>query len=210
MNYYQDITLLPDADIALGFLWQKIYQQVHIALVEQKVDEQHSAIAVSFPGYGSKGFPLGNKLRVLAKDKAQLEKLNLTGFLGRFEDYTHLKSVQPVPESATHIAFVRRRVKGQARIEKDMMDKARRWAEKSGQSLEVCLQQLEKSKPSAESKLPFIWMESQETKTRTPTSSAKFPLFIERIELQDANEGLFNCYGLSTERGGNTASIPHF
>lgn len=210
MNYYQDITLLPDADIALGFLWQKIYQQVHIALVEQKVDEQHSAIAVSFPDYGSKGFPLGNKLRVLAKEQAQLEKLNLAGFLSRFEDYTHLKSIQPVPETAIHIAFVRRRIKGLARIEKDMMDKARRWAEKSGQSLEVCLQQLEKSKPSAESKLPFIWMESQETKTRTPSSSAKFPLFIERVELQEANEGLFNCYGLSAERGGNTASIPNF
>jgi CRISPR-associated endonuclease Csy4 len=210
MNYYQDITLLPDADIALGFLWQKIYQQVHIALVEQKVDAQHSAIAVSFPGYGSKGFPLGNKLRVLAKEQAQLEKLNLAGFLSRFEDYTHLKSIQPVPELAAHIAFVRRRVKGQARIEKDMIAKAQRGAERSGQSIEACLQQLEKSKPSAESKLPFIWMESQETKTRTPSSSAKFPLFIERIELQDANEGLFNCYGLSAEQGGNTASIPNF
>ena len=86
MNYYQDITLLPGTDIALGFLWQKIYQQVHIALVEQKVDAQHSAIAVSIPGYGSKGFPLGNKLQVLAGEKNQLEKLNLAGFLTRFED----------------------------------------------------------------------------------------------------------------------------
>ena len=210
MNYYQDITLLPDADIALGFLWQKIYQQVHIALVEQKVDEQHSAIAVSFPDYGSKGFPLGNKLRVLAKDKAQLEKLNLAGFLSRFEDYTHLKSIQPVPESATHIAFVRQRVKGQARIEKDMLAKAQRWAEQSQQTIEACLQQLEKSKPSADSKLPFIWMESQQTKMRAPSSSARFPLFIERIELERAHQGRFNCYGLSAERGGNTASIPNF
>ncbi|MCO4790206.1 type I-F CRISPR-associated endoribonuclease Cas6/Csy4, partial [Vibrio cholerae] len=37
MNYYQEITLLPDADIALGFLWQNVFQQVHIALVEHKV-----------------------------------------------------------------------------------------------------------------------------------------------------------------------------
>ncbi|MFH7587342.1 type I-F CRISPR-associated endoribonuclease Cas6/Csy4 [Oceanimonas smirnovii] len=210
MNYYQDVTLLPDDDIALGFLWQKIYQQVHIALAEQKVNEQHSAIAVSFPGYGNKGFPLGNKLRVLAKEQAQLEKLNLTGFLSRFEDYTHLKSIQPVPESATHIAFVRKRVKGQARIEKDMLAKAQRWAEKSGQTVETCLQQLEKSKPSADSKLPFIWVESQETKSRTPSSSAKFPLFIERIELQEASQGFFNCYGLSATRGEQIASVPHF
>ena len=210
MNYYQDITLLPDADIALGFLWQKIYQQVHIALVEQKVDEQHSAIAVSFPDYCNKGFPLGNKLRLLAKEQAQLEKLNLTGFLSRFEDYTHLKSIQAVPESATHIAFVRHRVKGQTRIEKDMLAKAQRWAEKSGQSLGACLQRLEKSKPSAESKLPFIWIESQEAKKRTSGVSAKFPLFIERVELESISEGLFNCYGLSAGQGGNIASVPYF
>ncbi|MFD1008162.1 type I-F CRISPR-associated endoribonuclease Cas6/Csy4 [Oceanisphaera ostreae] len=210
MNYYQDITLLPDADIALGFLWQKIYQQVHIALVEQKVDDQHSAIAVSFPDYDCNGFPLGNKLRVLAKEQAQLEKLNLAGFLSRFEDYTHLKSIQPVPVFTTHIAFVRQQVKGQTRIEKDMAAKAQLWSKKSGQSLEVCLQKLEGSKPKAGSKLPFIWMESQETKTRTPSSSAKFPLFIERIELQGANEGLLNCYGLSAARGEQVASIPHF
>lgn len=210
MNYYQDITLLADAEVALGFLWQKIYQQVHIALVEQKVDEQHSAIAVSFPNYGSQGFPLGNKLRVLAKDQQQLEKLNLAGFLTRFEDYTHLKSIQAVPEMVTHIAFVRRRVKGLARIEKDMLAKAQRWAEKSGKSLEVCLQQLEKSKPNADSQWPFIWVESQETKMRTPSSSAKFPLFIERVELEEAKAGLFNCYGLSAERDASITSVPNF
>lgn len=209
MNYYQDITLLPDVEIALGFLWQKVYQQVHIALVEQKVDEQHSAIAVSFPGYGSNSFPLGNKLRVLAKEQAQLEKLNLAGFFSRFEDYTHLKSIQPVPESATHIAFVRHRVKGQARIEKDMLSKAQIWSTKSGQSFELCLQKMEKSKPTADSKLPFIWMESLETKAKNPTGSAKFPLFIERVEVADAREGQLNCYGLSVTRGKIT-SVPHF
>lgn len=209
MNYYQDITLLPDAEIALSFLWQKIYQQVHIALVEQKVDEQHSAIAVSFPDYGRNGFPLGNKLRVLAKEKGQLEKLNLASFLSRFEDYTHLKSIQSVPESATHIAFVRQRVKGQARIEKDMLAKAQRWSEQSQQTFETCLQQLEKSKPSVESKLPFVWMESQESKKRAGVTN-KFPLFIKRIELEGINEGFFNCYGLSAARGDKVTSVPHF
>lgn len=210
MNYYQDITLLPDADIALGFLWQKIYQQVHIALVEQKVDDRHSAIAISFPDYCNKGFPLGNKLRLLAKEQAQLEKLNLAGFLNRFEDYTHLKSIQKVPASVLQVAFVRQQIKGEVRIEKDMASKAARWAEQSGQSLEVCLQHLEKSKPRAESKLPFIWMESQEAKQRTSGVPAKFPLFIQRIELESISEGLFNCYGLSAARGGNVASVPHF
>jgi len=210
MNYYQDITLLPDADIALGFLWQKIYQQVHIALVEQKVDAQHSVIAVSFPGYGGKGFPLGNKLRVLAKEKEQLEKLNLAGFLSRFEDYTHLKSIQPVPEGAPLVAFVRKKVKGLARIEKDMQEKAERWAKQSGQSVADCLKQLEKTKPKAESKAPFIWTESQETKSSNPEGAAKFPLFIERIKVSNTQEGLFNCYGLSALSGDQASTVPDF
>ncbi|MEM5535344.1 type I-F CRISPR-associated endoribonuclease Cas6/Csy4 [Neptuniibacter pectenicola] len=210
MNYYQEVTLLPDADIALGFLWQKVYQQVHIALVEQKVDAQHSAIAVSFPSYGSKGFPLGNKLRVLANEKEQLEKLNLTGFLSKLEDYTHLKSIQPVPENVSSVAFVRQQVKGQARIEKDIQAKAERWAKQSGQSVVDCLKLLEKSKPKTESKMPFIWMESQQTKAINPTHSVRFPLFIERIESDRSNNGLFNCYGLSIGRGDKIATVPSF
>ncbi len=210
MNYFQDITLLPDGDIALGFLWQKIYQQVHIALVEQKVDARHSAVAVSFPGYGSKGFPLGNKLRVLAKTKEQLEQLNLAGFLIRFEDYSHLKSIQPVPEEVTPVAFIRQQVKGHARIERDMQAKAELWADKSGKTLEECLQALTKSKPRAESKAPFIWMESQQTKAVNPEHSARFPLFIQRVEAEQPNEGLFNCYGLSAARGEGAATVPHF
>ena len=66
MNYYQDITLLPDAEANIGFLWEKVFQQVHLALVEKKNPHGKSGIAVSFPGYGNKGFPLGNKLRLLA------------------------------------------------------------------------------------------------------------------------------------------------
>jgi CRISPR-associated endonuclease Csy4 len=210
MNYFQDITLLPDGDIALGFLWQKIYQQVHIALVEQKVDARHSAIAVSFPGYGSKGFPLGNKLRVLAKTKEQLEQLNLAGFLTRFEDYSHLKSIQPVPEGATPVAFIREQVKGHARIEKDMQAKAELWADKSGKTLEECLQALTKTKPKAESKAPFIWMESQQTKAVNPEHAARFPLFIQRVEAAEPKAGLFTCYGLSAARGADIATVPHF
>ena len=59
MNYFQEVTLIPNSDISLGFLWQKIYQQVHIALVEQKVNEYYSEIAVSFPTYGSRDFHWG-------------------------------------------------------------------------------------------------------------------------------------------------------
>ena len=77
MKYYLDITLLPDTDITLGFIWQKIYQQVHIALVDNKVGKNESVIAVAFPQYGEGAFPLGNQLRLLAETEQQLQTLNI-------------------------------------------------------------------------------------------------------------------------------------
>ncbi|WP_404343808.1 type I-F CRISPR-associated endoribonuclease Cas6/Csy4 [Pseudoalteromonas mariniglutinosa] len=217
MNYYVELQLLPDDEINLGFLWQKVYQQVHIALVDNKVAENQSAIAVSFPRYSTEkssehAFPLGNQLRLLANEESQLTKLNISKWLNRFEDYVHIKSIKPVPESVTYIAYVRQQVKGDARIEKDMLSKAQRWAEKSGQPLDACLTELEKTKPKADNSLPFIWLESQETKQRNTGDSRKFPLFIKRVGLEEHQTGVFNCYGLSSHHNkqGKLASIPQF
>ncbi|XQW86318.1 type I-F CRISPR-associated endoribonuclease Cas6/Csy4 [Thalassotalea piscium] len=202
MNYYLDITLLPEADITLGFIWQKVYQQVHIALVDNKVGKNESAIAVSFPRYSteknSEGvFPLGNQLRLIANDEKQLTKLNIAKWLNRLEDYVHIKSIKPVPKNVTYSAFVRVQVKGEARIEKDMLSKAQRWSDKSGKSIDVCLAELEKSKPKGNNNLPFIWLESQETKQRNAGGSRKFPLFIRKVDVLEQQVGTFNCYGLS-------------
>src|SRR5680860_1696985 len=99
MQVYQEITLLPEAEIPLGFLWQKLYQQIHIALVEHKVADNQSFVAVGFPEYGSKEFPQGRKLRLFAPQREQLQSLNIAAHLSRLSDYVHLKSIQPVPET---------------------------------------------------------------------------------------------------------------
>lgn len=209
MNVYQDITLLPDADIAAGFLWQKLYQQIHIALVENKIGDNQSAIAVGFPEYGQKGFPLGGKLRLFAPDQAQLEKLNMAGYLSRLLDYVHLKSIQPIPSTTTgYASFVRHHAKGEARIEKDEKEKAELWARKSGKPLEECLKTLAKTRPLADNKLPFIWVESQETKKRDAFSARKFPLFIRKVEQQNSQPGSLNCYGLSHPK--SQIALPQF
>lgn len=212
MKYYLDITLLPEVDITLGFIWQKVYQQVHIALVDNKVGENESVIAVGFPGYGKQAFPLGNKLRLLANTEPQLTQLNIEKWLNRFEDYVHIKSIKPVPENVAYAAFVRQQVKGEARIEKDMLSKAARWSKKSGQSIDTCLVELEKSRPKATNSLPFIWLESQETKKRGEESYSKFPLFIKKVDVAEQQTGVFNCYGLSANHNSEEklVSIPQF
>ena len=217
MKYYLDITLLPDADISLGFIWQKVYQQVHIALVDNKVGGNESAIAVSFPRYSveknaEQAFLLGNQLRLLANEKSQLTTLNIDKWLNRLADYVHIKSINPLPDEVTHVAFVRQQVKGKARIEKDMLSKAHRWSEKSGKSINVCLSELEKSKPNANNKLPFIWLESQETKQRNLNENRKFPLFIKKVELEQHQTGVFNSYGLNANHSNKEklVSVPQF
>ena len=212
MKYYLDITLLPDTDITLGFIWQKIYQQVHIALVDNKVGKNESVIAVAFPQYGEGAFPLGNQLRLLAETEQQLQTLNIEQWLNRFADYVHIKSIKVVPEKTIPVCFVREQVKGQAGIEKAMQAKAKYWSEKSGKPMEECLLQLDNSKPKANSKLPFIWLESQETKSRDQKLASKFPLFIKKIDLETTQAGFFNCYGLSpnNKQQENWVSVPHF
>ncbi|MBK1872880.1 type I-F CRISPR-associated endoribonuclease Cas6/Csy4 [Marinobacter sp. 1-3A] len=208
MQVYQEITLLPEADISLGFLWQKLYQQIHIALVEHKVADNQSHVAVGFPGYGAKGFPLGRKLRLFAPERVQLERLNIESYLSRLSDYAHLKSIQPVPETTVYASFMRYHAKGAARIEKDHQEKARRWMLKSGKPLEDCLAELDKTRPEPASGLPFLWIESQETKKREGGQAQKFPMFIKKSEQSEVHKGLLTCYGLS--HPGKPVALPVF
>src|SRR3990167_8104397 len=87
MKFYFDITLLPSAEIPLSFLWEKMFQQVHLALVEMKSANGNSDIAVSFPEYDGKSFPLGHKLRLFASTKSQLQQLDIGKWLNRLADY---------------------------------------------------------------------------------------------------------------------------
>lgn len=212
MNYYQEITLLPDAEIALGFLWQKVFQQVHIALADNKADSRYSCIAVGFPEYRQTQFPLGNKLRLFAKSQDALEKLNIHQWLIRLDDCVHIKGVKPVPSDVAYVSFVRRQVKSPSRIARDMQEKAALWARKSGKAIEECIADLEQSRPTTLCRLPFLYLYSQQTRQRSPDSNNKFPLFIEMRQQSKLIEGVFDCYGLSAKTHGSpvVATIPHF
>ena len=212
MNYYFEITLLSDAEVGLGFLWQKVFQQVHIALVEHKVAENQSAVAVGFPDYRNATFPLGNKLRLFAKDQATLETLAIDKWLTRLEDYVHIKGIKQVPDLVTYVSFAHKQVKSPERIEREMHRKAELWSAKSGKTLAECLADLEKSKPTTLCSLPFIYLHSQQTKLRSPEKNSKFPLFIDMHEQSAEQYGLFDCYGLNSKANGKDAfaTVPHF
>ncbi|BBN83867.1 hypothetical protein PA25_38520 [Pseudoalteromonas sp. A25] len=216
MNYYLDITLLPDAEANLGFLWHKVYQQIHLLLVEHKVSEQDSAIAVSFPLYGDKPFPLGNKLRLLAESEQQLVDLKVEQWLSRLSDYVHIKAVKAVPSNIAEYAYFKRwRFKSPDKLRQQVDSRAQAIAAKNGFAVEEVKSRLLQSIDSFKqhSKLPFINLRSLSTDSMlSPAERRKFLLFIEcqKTTKPSDNTPLLTCYGLSRRSEAQQVAVPWF
>ena len=106
MKYYRELTLLPQEDINLYFIWQKLYQQIHLVLAENKRAGNASGIGVAFPEYNVDRYYLGKKLRLFAEDEKSLEQMNFEKWFYRLSDYVHLSYIKPVPEKlAGHACF---------------------------------------------------------------------------------------------------------
>jgi len=193
MKYYQDITLLPDAEANLGFLWHKVYQQLHIALVENKATDNGSAIAISLPTYGDKAFPLGNKLRLFANSSEQLNALDINAWISRLADYTHCTSIKEVPESVSEVACFKRK-----QFSTNLTRLARRRVKRHGGTVEEALDHFA-SFEDEHTKLPFINIKSL-------SKDQQFRLFIECDKSAQPIQGEFNCYGLSK----TNATVPWF
>lgn len=192
MKYYLDITLLPDGEANFGFLWQAVYRQVHLALVESKTPKGDSTVSVSIPEYGARAFPLGSKLRLLASSKGSLESLDIDKWLARLKDYTHSTSIKSVPEKVTQFARFNRR-----QFKTNIQRLARRRMKRQGVSFEEAIEYYASFKDK-ESKLPYINMKSL-------SKDESFKFFIEQELLAEPIEGVFNCYGLS-----GAATVPWF
>jgi len=205
MKCYLDITLLPDADIALEFLWEKVYQQLHLALAENKISEHESAIGVSFPKYGNKPFPLGDKLRLFAPTEARLQQLDVGKWLNRLTDYTHCTSIRAVPSHVGgFVCFKRKQFKSAMKIQADIERRALYQSEKEHRPIEDVRAALSVRSYDGKCDLPFIYMTSLSSKKE------KFRLFIEKKEVEQAQTGVFNCYGLSSRNDNVQATVPWF
>lgn len=189
MKYYIDIKLLSDADIGLGFLWKKVYQQMHLALVEAKNEN----IALSFPNYAKIRFPMGDKIRVFASTSKELESLNLGGWLDKLHDYCLIQSIKETPSVDKYVSFTRKQVK----YYDDVLKRATHQAKRRGISIEDALKHFE-GYTEKKNKLPFIQVKSLST-------NSELKLFIEKKEKSEKIKGTFNTFGLS-----KTATVPHF
>ncbi|OOE32058.1 type I-F CRISPR-associated endoribonuclease Cas6/Csy4 [Salinivibrio kushneri] len=215
MQYYIDITLLPDTDISADFLWHKVFQQVHIALAENKIGPNQSAIAVGFPDYRQGGFPLGHRLRLFAQTKEEFEQLNIQRWLSRLTDYVHVKAVKPVPEGVQDYAYFKRwNYKSPQRLYKNLDRRAAAIASKNGYGeAEVKRRLLENIKTDDKRwSLPFIQVTSLSSQKRAGQPNTEFALYIEReLTKQPPSNGQpFTCYGLSRREPDQQSAVPCF
>lgn len=192
MNYYIDITLLPSSEITLGFLWKKVYQQVHLALAEQKNSSNTFDFALSFPKYNDDVFPLGNCLRVFSSSKVSFEQLNMDKWLEQLKDYILLSEVSLTPDNVKQFATFKRK-----QFKSNVSRLARRFAKRKEIDYKEALKHYENFSEQ-ETKLPFVNVKSL-------SSNNEMKIFILQEFKDKKVEGEFNAYGLS-----KTATVPWF
>lgn len=219
MNYYQELTILPDPEISPYFIWGKLFMQVHLALIEQTKakygsDAKQSDIGVSFPDYRSNDVShkeiatLGNTLRIFAQTASELEQLNLDQWLNRLSDYVTKTDIDEIESTNRHVNVYRQRqVKNMDRIARRYARRANlsfdqakhlmieRYAEKKGISIEASRTAYQYPKLDH---LPYINMESL-------NSAQTFSLAIKQTEATQAKAGTFNTYGMS-----RLTTVPHW
>lgn len=194
MKYYIDITLLPSDDIGHHFLWSKVFQQIHLALVENKNDDGTSSCGITFPEFNEEKHRLGRKLRIFGPANKQLEALNLPKWLDRLHDYTHITHIRDVPESVEkYVRFSRL----QKKSSKERL--ARRATKRHDISYEQAMLERTDFQPHL-SDAPFIRLKSlgNGNQFRLLVSIENMGEFIDSAES-------FNCYGLS-----NGSVLPWF
>lgn len=191
MKVYQDVTLIPDAEANLGFLWQKVFTQVHLAMVE--AGRSGTQYAAAFPACGNHEFPMGNKLRLFGHSESDMTLLDLCKWLQRLQDYCHITSVRLVPNEHKHVAYRRKQVGANPeRL-------ARRRAKRKGETYEQALDYY-KTYRSKKTALPYISLSSLSSEGKH-----EFRLYVESVYCDESIGGEFNAYGLS-----KTATVPWF
>ena len=193
MKFYIEITLLPSIEIPLYFLWEKVYQQIHLALVESQDSNGKVSIGVSFPEYNIERHQLGSKLRLLSFAKDELENLDINKWLFRLKDYVYISGIRNIPDVIDGYALYKR-----IQTKSSNLRLARRKAKREGIGYEEALSFFNK-RTEITSKVPYIQMKSQSSDKRY-----RLMLGYEKFDKTKDSEG-FSTYGLSS-----SCSVPVF
>lgn len=194
MRFYQEITLIPNPDVNRHFLWSKVYQQIHLGLVEVQNEQGKVPIGISFPEYviGEKYNSLGGKCRLFAQDEAMLKQFDTDKWLDRLNDYVHWTRIRAVPDAINGYATYQRL---QPKTSPERL--ARRYASRHLVDYGDALQRYN-GMASASVSAPFIRLKSL-------SSEQTFCLWIEKKTTSKPCVERFSTYGLSAK-----ATVPEF
>lgn len=204
MNFYQEITLIDQAEISPYVIWSKLYTQLHIALAEIKDDSNKVSIGVSFPQYifeektenQKPKINLGKKLRLFSDSEANLKKLDIRHWFEHLEDYVHITSIREVPSEIKGYAIYKRK-----QVKTNAERLARHRVKRGDIGFDEALARY--SNVVTITNLPYIEMKSLSTSDKQ--SEKRFKLFIEKQSAEKSETQVFSTYGLSS-----VSSVPEF
>jgi CRISPR-associated endonuclease Csy4 len=186
-THYVDLKVVPDPESGPTQLLGALYDNLHLALVQQRRD----TIGISFPDYSLSPRTLGTTLR-LHGSQADLQQLMATDWLKGMRDHVRTKEIAASPTDAPHRTVQRKQFKTSA--ERLRRRRMRRKGETMQQAKDAIPTSVER-RPD----LPYIHLHSRST--RQP-----FCLFIVLGPLQpEATAGPFNSHGL-----GGPTTVPWF
>ena len=187
MDYYVDLILLPDPEIAQPHLLAALFSKLHLALVTQRSER----IGISFPAVQPDRQWLGDCLR-LHGNQADLTAFMAAPWLSGLRDHVRATSVLLVPSKVTHRVVSR----VQAKSNPDRL--RRRQMRRHGIDATEALARVPDT-TAERLNLPYLHLRSHST-------AQPFRLFIRHGASQDhATAGTFGAYGLSA-----TTTIPWF
>lgn len=194
MKHYIEITLLHNSEISFFNLWAKVFQQIHLGLVEMQGEKKHIPIGLSFPEYviSEKHGLLGSKLRLFSREEKSLIGFNVAKWLSRLNDYVHCTSIRPVPEKVLGHAIYQRE---QPNTNKERL--AKRCARRHKISYDQALARYSDMAPKT-IVTPFICLKSL-------SSNKEFCLWIKKTIVAELSIGIYSSYGLSS-----VSSVPEF
>lgn len=204
MKFYQEITLIDQAEISPYFIWSKLYSQLHLAFAEQKDADDKVNIGVSFPQYifeekaenQKAKINLGRKLRLFTQSGEDFKKLDIRKWLERLEDYVHISSIREVPSDIKSYAIYKRK-----QVKTNAQRLARHRVKRGDIGFDEALARY--SNVVTTTDLPYIEMQSLSTSDEQ--SKKRFKLFIEKLPAEQSEIQVFSTYGLSS-----VASVPEF
>lgn len=214
MKFYQELTLLPQDEINIYFLWSKTFQQIHLGLVEMQDDQKRVPIGLSFPEYkmGEKFGVLGGKLRLFAPDEAVLIQFDTDRRLSRLSDYVHSTGIRPVPDAVKGYAVYQRE---QLKTGRERL--ARRYAKRHNLDYEIAFNgrvELSARHDNATecermlmsySEMPHKTITTPFIRLKSLSNGNTFCLWIKKADVENHSDGTFTAYGLSS-----IATVPEF